>query len=31
MSLSRLEAIEKSIDSVKNGIDTINLKGITLK
>ncbi len=31
MSLSRLEAIENNIASVKNGIDTINLKGITLK
>ena len=27
----RLEAIENSIGSVKAGIDTINLKGITLK
>lgn len=31
MSLSRLEAIENNIASVKNGIDTINLKGIMIK
>jgi hypothetical protein len=31
MSLSRLEAIENNIASVKQGIDTINMKGITIK
>lgn len=28
---ARLEAIEKSIESIRMGIDTLNTKGITLK
>ena len=28
---ARLEAIEKSIESIRTGIDTLNTKGITLK